>query len=40
MTTLLKYFDNDKTQATNVNTFIMDHREEKIEENIRRKIKK
>ena len=40
MTTLLKYFDNDKKQATNINTFIMDHREEKIEENIRRKIKK
>ena len=40
MTTLLKYFDNDKKQATNINAFIMDHREEKIEENIRRKIKK
>ena len=40
MKCLMQYFNEDTTQAKNISNFILNNREEKIKENIRRKIKK
>lgn len=40
MTCLMKYFKEDSVQAKEVSNFILSNREEKIKENIRRKVKK
>ncbi len=40
MTCLMKYFKEDSIQAKEVSNFILNNREEKIKENIRRKVKK
>jgi len=36
----MQYFKEDSTQAKEVSNYILNNREEKIKENIRRKIKK
>ena len=36
----MQYFKEDSQQAKQVNNFILNNREEKIKENIRRKVKK
>jgi len=40
MTCLMQYFKEDSQQAKQVSNFILNNREEKIKENIRRKVKK
>ena len=40
MTCLMKYFKEDSIQAKEVSNFILSNREEKMKENIRRKVKK
>jgi len=40
MKCLMQYFKEDSAQAKEVSNFILNNREEKIKENIRRKIKK
>ena len=40
MKCLMQYFKEDSVQAKEISTFILNNREEKIKENIRRKTKK
>jgi len=40
MNCLMQYFKDDSNQAKNVSNYILNNREEKIKENIRRKVKK
>ena len=40
MKCLTQYFKEDSQQAKQVSNFILNNREEKIKENIRRKVKK
>jgi len=40
MNCLMQYFKDDSNQAKDVSNYILNNREEKIKENIRRKVKK
>jgi len=40
MKCLTQYFKEDSQQAKQVSNFILNNREEKVKENIRRKVKK